>query len=65
MTYRQTFVIEYAEPSQAPAVGAGMTMLGGDLVAVQFNDALAEVETLQAEVEHLRSELRVLGEVPF
>ena len=46
MTYRQTFVIEYPDPSHAPPVGAGMKMLGGDLIAVQFDDALEELEAL-------------------
>ena len=32
MTYRQTFVIEYPNASHAPAVGANMQMLGGDLI---------------------------------
>jgi len=44
MAYRQTFVIEYPDPSHAPAVGAGMQMLGGELIAVQFDDALEELE---------------------
>jgi hypothetical protein len=46
MTYRQTFVIEYPDPSHAPAVGAGMQMLGGELIAVQFDDALEELDAL-------------------
>lgn len=46
MSYRQTFVIEYASPDQAPSVGAGMQMLGGNLIAVQFDDALEENEAL-------------------
>jgi hypothetical protein len=46
MAYRQTFVIEYPDPSHAPAVGAGIQMLGGELIAVQFDDALEELEAL-------------------
>jgi len=47
MAYRQTFVIEYPDPSHAPSVGANMEMLGGKLIAVQFDDALEELEALQ------------------
>ena len=46
MAYRQTFVIEYPDPSDAPSVGADMEMLGGRLVACQFDDALEEIEAL-------------------
>ena len=46
MTYRQTFVIEYPDTSHAPAVGADMEMLGGRLIACQFDDALEEIEAL-------------------
>ncbi len=44
--YRQTFVVEYADASQAPSVYAGMEVLGGTLVAAQFSDALAELAAL-------------------
>ncbi len=44
--YRQTFVIEYPDASHAPAVGADMQMLGGKLIACQFDDALEELESL-------------------
>ena len=47
MTYRQTFVIEYSDPSYAPSVGAGLVLLGGKLVAAQFSDALEEIEVLR------------------
>ena len=47
MKYRQTFVIEYPDASHAPRVGADMEMLGGKLIAVQFSDALEELEALQ------------------
>lgn len=46
MAYRQTFVIEYPDPIHAPAVGVGMEMLGGRLIACQFDDALEELEAL-------------------
>ena len=47
MSYRQTFVIEYPDPSHAPAVGCDMHMLGGKLVSAQFSDALEEIEILR------------------
>ena len=46
MAYRQTFVIEYPSPSHAPSVGADMEVLGGKLIACQFDDALEEIEAL-------------------
>lgn len=46
MSYRQTFVIEYPDASHAPRVGAGMEVLGGKLIACQFDDALEEIEAL-------------------
>lgn len=46
MAYRQTFVIEYPDASHAPSVGADMEMLGGKLIACQFDDALEELEAL-------------------
>lgn len=46
MAYRQTFVIEYPDASHAPRVGADMQMLGGKLIACQFDDALEEIEAL-------------------
>ena len=46
MAYRQTFVIEYPDASHAPRVGADMAMLGGKLIACQFDDALEELELL-------------------
>jgi hypothetical protein len=47
MPYRQTFVIEYPSANHAPPVGPNMEMLGGKLIAVQFDDALEEIEALQ------------------
>lgn len=46
MAYRQTFVIQYPDASDAPCVVAGMEMLGGKLIACQFADALEELEAL-------------------
>jgi hypothetical protein len=39
-----TYVVEFEDSS--PAVHAGMEILGGQLVAVQFNDALEELNAL-------------------
>lgn len=47
MAYRQTFVIEYPSMRDAPRVGAGMKMLGGDL----FDDALEEIEARHSETK--------------
>lgn len=44
-----TVVIEYAEGQEMPAFTADMELLGGHVTAVQFNDALAEIERLEAE----------------
>lgn len=64
MTYRQTFVVEYADSSQAPRVGADLAILGGKLYAVQFADAMEENELWR---EHATEETRaavdrILGE---
>lgn len=52
MGYKQTFVIEYDSPEKAPSVYAGMEILGGVLVAVQFSDALEEIEHLSSTENH-------------
>lgn len=54
--YRQTFVIEYNTPSEAPRVGSRMELLGGKLIAVQFSDALEEIEALQLEIDRLHQD---------
>jgi hypothetical protein len=57
---RYTWLIEYATPSDAPAAHAHMQALGGEVVAVQFSDALAELSRAEAEVERLCHNNRVL-----
>jgi len=42
-----TVVIEYADGQEMPAFTANMELLGGHVTAVQFNDALAEIEQLE------------------
>lgn len=42
-----TIVIEYADGQEMPSFTANMPLLGGTITAVQFNDALAELEELQ------------------
>jgi hypothetical protein len=54
---RYTWLIEYATPSDAPAAHAHMQALGGEVVAVQFSDALGELSRAEAEVERLRAAL--------
>jgi hypothetical protein len=53
---RYTWLIEYATPSAAPAAHAHMQALGGEVVAVQFSDALGELSRAEAEVERLRAD---------
>lgn len=45
---RITYVVEYDSAEDCPRVGAGMEIAGGKAVAVQFNDALAELEDARA-----------------
>jgi hypothetical protein len=61
---RYTWLIEYATPSDAPAAHAHMQALGGEVVAVQFSDALGELSRAEAEVERLRAELARLTKPP-
>lgn len=42
-----TVVIEYADGQEMPSFTANMSLLGGTITAVQFRDALAELEELQ------------------
>ena len=46
-----TVVIEYEEGAQEPRFRAKMNVLGGEVVAVQFNDALEEIERLEKELD--------------
>jgi len=46
MEKRITVVVAYQEDEFPPAFRAGMKVLGGEIVAVQFNDALAELVQL-------------------
>jgi hypothetical protein len=57
---RYTWLIEYETPSDAPAAHAHMQALGGEVVAVQFSDALGELSRAEAEVERLRSVLTAI-----
>lgn len=50
MAFRQTFVVEYPDEKSAPNVSAGMEFHGGKVVAVQFNDALEELDQLAQEM---------------
>jgi hypothetical protein len=54
---RYTWLIEYATPSDAPAAHAHMQALGGEVVAVQFSDALGELSRAEAERDALRAAL--------
>jgi hypothetical protein len=48
---RMTIVIEFDEGAELPAISASSKALGGDVVAVQFSDALAELEALETANE--------------
>lgn len=50
---RYTVVFEFPD-GEEPAVGKKDTWLGGDLCAVQFSDALSDLEKLQRDMETLR-----------
>jgi hypothetical protein len=44
---RITVVLEYPSDADVPQFSAGMNVLGGTVVAVQFSDALKELEQLE------------------
>ena len=46
-----TVVLEFEEGIEEPRFRAGMKVLGGDVIAVQFNDALEEIERLEKELD--------------
>ena len=49
-----TYVVEFEGSS--PAVSAGTEIMGGKLIGVQFDDALAEIEELQNYIGDLEAE---------
>lgn len=51
--FRLSLVIEYPNEAAAPAIGR-QECLGGTIVALQFSDALAEIEHLRDEREWLQ-----------
>lgn len=52
MAYRQTVVFEYENIDAAPSVGPDTKDFGtGRVVAVQFSDALAELEVLNEDAD--------------
>ena len=46
---RITLVIEYEDDDPIPAVSASTEVFGGKVVAVQFSDALEELEGLELD----------------
>jgi hypothetical protein len=52
---RYTAVFEFPL-GEAPKVSANDGWLGGKICAVQFYDALQEIEVLNAEIERLRNQ---------
>ena len=51
--FRLAVVIEYPNEAAAPGIGK-QECLGGMIVALQFNDALKELEVMRETLEHLR-----------
>lgn len=61
MTYRMTVVLEYPDNHAAPHVNArtkAKDLGDGEVVAVQFSDALRELEVLE---EHATEEVKTLA----
>ena len=54
---RLTVVIEYDNEVEQPTFYADMECLGGKVVAVQFNDALAEIEKAEEKVDVRRGQM--------
>lgn len=55
MTYRMTVVLEYPDEAAAPRIGAksvGRDLGDGQVCAVQFSDALAELEVYCEHAPH-------------
>ncbi len=50
-----TVVIEHKNKDDCPAFCPNMELLGGIVTAVNFTDALAELERVEAELEELDS----------
>ena len=53
MSYRQTFVVEYATEMDAPGVSGKTECMGGKLVAVQFSDALSDLSRIRDAAQDL------------
>ena len=53
MRQRITYVAAYADITKAPGVTPHMECMGGELSAVQFNDALEELTNLREAVQAL------------
>lgn len=51
-----TLLVEY-EDGKEPRFGADAFVLGGSVVAVQFDDALASLEKAEAEIADLKQQL--------
>ena len=51
--FRLSLVIEYPNKNAAPAIGR-QECLGGTIVALQFSDALSEIEHLRETLAHLQ-----------
>jgi hypothetical protein len=52
-----TVVIKYDDREKVPGFHANMKALGGTVTAVQFDDALSEMEDMQGYIDDLESQL--------
>ncbi|KTI36900.1 hypothetical protein [Enterobacter roggenkampii] len=55
---KMTFVFDY-EDGKEPPVSAGMSFMGGKIVAASFSDALDESEVNDAEVLEWSDEMKL------
>ena len=62
MTYRQTYIAEYATESDAPRISANMECMGGKLVIVQFGDMNEDLSKFQELRDAIRSTANEKGE---
>lgn len=57
---KYTYLIDHGD--NAPSVGAGLDIQGGELVAVQFSDALDECDRLRTALDNITSWVENMGE---
>lgn len=65
MTYRQTYIAEYATESDAPEISANMEFMGGKLVIVQFGDMNEDLSNLQELRDAIVDSMGTEGGIPM